>query len=80
MWEGKVVLHRETGEPRIEWVVTLTDGTDTWKVVANESMQAALCACARRGVKTRIVLPARNDSWVVAAASRSYRNKYKQFA
>lgn len=40
--------------------------------VPNESMQAALCACARRGVKTRIVLPARNDSWVVAAASRSY--------
>ncbi|HSO78657.1 MAG TPA: phospholipase D-like domain-containing protein, partial [Chromatiaceae bacterium] len=35
-------------------------------------MQAALCACARRGVKTRIILPARNDSWVVAAASRSY--------
>jgi cardiolipin synthase len=40
--------------------------------VPNESMQAALCACARRGVKTRIILPARNDSWVVAAASRSY--------
>ncbi len=40
--------------------------------VPNESMQAALCACARRGVKTLIILPARNDSWVVAAASRSY--------
>ena len=40
--------------------------------VPNEAMQAALCACARRGVKTRIILPARNDSWVVAAASRSY--------
>ncbi len=40
--------------------------------VPNESMQAALCACARRGVKTRILVPARNDSWVVAAASRSY--------
>jgi cardiolipin synthase len=40
--------------------------------VPNESMQAALCVCARRGVKTRIILPARNDSWVVAAASRSY--------
>ena len=40
--------------------------------VPNEAMQAALCACARRGVKTRMILPARNDSWVVAAASRSY--------
>ena len=37
-----------------------------------ESMQAALCASARRGVATSIVFPARNDSWVVSAASRSY--------
>ncbi|NEX20002.1 cardiolipin synthase [Thiorhodococcus mannitoliphagus] len=37
-----------------------------------ESMQAALCASARRGVDTSIVFPARNDSWVVSAASRSY--------
>ncbi len=40
--------------------------------VPDESMQAALCASARRGVDTTIVFPARNDSWVVAAASRSY--------
>ena len=40
--------------------------------VPNDSMQAALCASARRGVATTIVFPARNDSWVVAAASRSY--------
>ena len=40
--------------------------------VPDESMQAALCASARRGVDTHIVFPARNDSWVVAAASRSY--------
>jgi len=40
--------------------------------VPNESMQAALCATARRGVETIIVVPARNDSWEVAAASRSY--------
>jgi len=40
--------------------------------VPDESMQAALCASAHRGVDTRIVFPARNDSWVVAAASRSY--------
>jgi cardiolipin synthase A/B len=40
--------------------------------VPNRSMQAALCTCARRGVVTRLVLPARNDSWVVAAASHSY--------
>ncbi len=40
--------------------------------VPNESMQAALCAAARRGVDTVIIFPARNDSWQVAAASRSY--------
>jgi cardiolipin synthase len=40
--------------------------------VPNESMQTALCAAANRGVETTIVFPARNDSWVVAAASRSY--------
>jgi cardiolipin synthase len=40
--------------------------------VPDESMQAALCAAANRGVATTIVFPARNDSWAVAAASRSY--------
>jgi cardiolipin synthase len=40
--------------------------------VPNEAMQAALCAAGRRGVETTLVLPARNDSWIVAAASRSY--------
>lgn len=40
--------------------------------VPDESIQAAFCATARRGVKTTLVLPKRNDSWIVAAASRSY--------
>lgn len=40
--------------------------------VPNESMQAALCASARRGVETTIVFPARNDSFIVGGASRSY--------
>jgi len=40
--------------------------------VPDESMQAGLCASARRGVDTTIVFPARNDSWIVGAASRSY--------
>ncbi len=40
--------------------------------VPDEPLQAALCASARRGVATTIVFPARNDSWIVAAASRSY--------
>ncbi|MEP9378690.1 cardiolipin synthase [Aquabacter sp. CN5-332] len=40
--------------------------------VPDEPIQAALCASARRGVATTIVFPKRNDSWVVAAASRSY--------
>ncbi len=39
--------------------------------VPNESMQASLCAAAYRGVDTTIIFPARNDSWIVAAASRS---------
>ena len=40
--------------------------------VPDESIQSALCATARRGVKTRVIFPRRNDSWIVAAASRSY--------
>jgi cardiolipin synthase len=40
--------------------------------VPDDSLQGALCASARRGVDTTIVFPARNDSWVVAAASHSY--------
>jgi cardiolipin synthase len=40
--------------------------------VPDEAMQGALCACARRGVATTIIFPARNDSWIVGAASRSY--------
>lgn len=40
--------------------------------VSDEAMQAALCASARRGVATTILFPARNDSWIVAAASQSY--------
>ena len=40
--------------------------------VPNEAMQDALCAASHRGVATTLILPARNDSWVVAAASRSY--------
>jgi cardiolipin synthase A/B len=40
--------------------------------VPDEAMQDALCASSRRGVVTTIIFPARNDSWIVAAASRSY--------
>jgi cardiolipin synthase A/B len=40
--------------------------------VPDEPIQAALCASARRGVATSVVFPAHNDSWIVAAASRSY--------
>lgn len=39
--------------------------------VPDAAMQAALCASARRGIATTIVLPAKNDSWFVGAASRS---------
>ncbi|KNY14036.1 cardiolipin synthase [Shinella sp. SUS2] len=40
--------------------------------VPDAAMQAALCACANRGVETTIIFPARNDDFAVAAASRSY--------
>ena len=40
--------------------------------VPDESMQNALRASAYRGVDTTLVLPERNDSWIVSAASRSY--------
>lgn len=40
--------------------------------VPDEAMQNALCSTAWRGVDTTIVFPARNDSWIVGGASRSY--------
>lgn len=40
--------------------------------VPDDAMQGALCAAAWRGVETTVIFPARNDSWVVGAASRSY--------
>jgi cardiolipin synthase len=40
--------------------------------VPDDSLQNAFCTTAYRGVDTTIVFPARNDSWVVGAASRSY--------
>ncbi len=40
--------------------------------VPAESLQAALCAAANRGVETTIIFPARNDDFAVGAASRSY--------
>lgn len=40
--------------------------------VPDEAMQAALCASVHRGVETTIIFPARNDSFIVQAASRSY--------
>ena len=39
--------------------------------VPDEAMLRALCAAPRRGVKTTIVFPTRNDSRLVANASRS---------
>lgn len=40
--------------------------------VPDEATVSALMTAARRGVTTELVLPARNDSRLVAAASRSY--------
>ena len=60
------VFESSIDSARLELVIT------TPYYVPDDPMQAALCASARRGVATTIVFPARNDSWIVAAASRSY--------
>ncbi|AMJ55835.1 MULTISPECIES: cardiolipin synthase [Stenotrophomonas] len=39
--------------------------------VPDEALLRALCAAPRRGVRTRLILPKRNDSWLVAQSSRS---------
>ncbi|WP_404308795.1 cardiolipin synthase [Neorhodopirellula lusitana] len=40
--------------------------------VPNQTVLDAMCAAAIRGVEVIMVVPKRNDSWIVAAASRSY--------
>ncbi|NYS25314.1 cardiolipin synthase [Rhodobacteraceae bacterium 2376] len=39
--------------------------------VPNNALHGAICAAARRGVRVTLILPARNDSWVIGAASES---------
>ncbi|MCV3270705.1 cardiolipin synthase [Roseobacter sinensis] len=43
--------------------------------VPDATVLEALCAAAYRGVAVSLIFPKRNDSWVVAAASRSYYRK-----
>ncbi len=43
--------------------------------VPDPTVIEALCAAALRGVKVSLIVPEANDSWVVAAASRSYYRK-----
>lgn len=40
--------------------------------VPNEAIMNALCVAARCGTQVTLIVPRRNDSWIVAAASRSY--------
>ncbi len=40
--------------------------------VPDATVFEALCAAAHRGVKVTLIFPKVNDSWIVAAASRSY--------
>lgn len=49
---------------------TLTISTPYF--VPGDVVLEALCAAAYRGVKVSIIFPARNDSWIVGAASRSH--------
>ena len=48
-----------------EWVIPTPD------LVPDEALLRALCAAPRRGVETTLIVPARNNSALVAAASRS---------
>lgn len=40
--------------------------------IPDDALMVALCSAAYRGIEVQIVFPARNDSRIVAAASRSY--------
>jgi cardiolipin synthase A/B len=40
--------------------------------IPDEQLLFALASAARRGVRTVMLFPKRNDNWIVAAASRSY--------
>jgi cardiolipin synthase len=40
--------------------------------VPDQQTQAALCAAALRGVAVCMIMPARNDNWIVGAASQSH--------
>ncbi len=44
--------------------------------VPDQTVIDALCATALRGVNVTLILPKHNDSWVVAAASRSYYRRF----
>ncbi|MEQ8738774.1 MAG: cardiolipin synthase [Hoeflea sp.] len=43
--------------------------------VPDATVLDALCSAAHRGVAVRLIFPKVNDSWIVAAASRSYYRK-----
>ncbi len=46
--------------------------------VPDESLQNAICSAAYRGVNVTLILPERNDSRIVAGASRSYYQELLQ--
>lgn len=46
--------------------------------VPDESLQNAICSAAFRGVRTTLILPARNDSRIVAATSHSFYRELLQ--
>ncbi|PVA10334.1 cardiolipin synthase [Pelagivirga sediminicola] len=52
---------------------TLTISTPYF--VPDTTLMDALCAAAHRGVSVTLIYPLVNDSWIVAAASRSYYRK-----
>ncbi len=48
----------------------------TRRAVPDETIEAALCASAYRGVESTSVVPQRNDAWIVAAAGHGYHAEW----
>ena len=77
---AQVIATGPTGRPAAmpEVFVTLMYAAQSELVITtpyyvpNGAIQKALYGSANRGVETTLIVPARNDSFVVAAASRSY--------
>ncbi|MBT2130978.1 phospholipase D-like domain-containing protein [Aliiroseovarius lamellibrachiae] len=44
--------------------------------VPSDALHGQICSAAKRGVRVRVNLPARNDSWIVGMAAQSYFSSF----